>query len=112
MSHSNTSCAKYSTGDIDIYRRKGRKNMKKEVKISGLSLELYRADEAMLCEYINTGMFNDVIQGYVKLAERVAAEVNDAAEEFNIKQRMSAAALMPSIFENYTAQDALEELRG
>ena len=86
--------------------------MKKEDKISGLSLELYRADEAMLCEYINTGMFNDVIQGYVKLAERVAAEVNDAAEEFNIKQRMSAASLMPAIFENYTAQDALEELRG
>ena len=84
----------------------------KKVKVSGLSTELYYADEEMLCEYIDSGMFNDVIQGYVKIAERVAAEVNDAAEEFDIKERMSVASLMPAIFDNYRAADALEALRG
>lgn len=84
----------------------------KKVKVSGLSTELYYTDEEMLCEYIDTGMFNGIIQGYVKIAERVAAEVNDAAEEFDIKERMSVASLMPAIFDNYRAADALEALRG
>lgn len=84
----------------------------KKVKVSGLSTELYYTDESILCEYIDTGMFNDIIQGYVAIAERVAGEVNGAADEFDIKERMSAASLMPAIFDNYTAAEALGELRG
>lgn len=86
--------------------------MEKKVKINGLSTELYYTDESILCEYIDTGMFNDIIQGYVTIAERVAGEINGAADEFNMKERVTAASLMSAIFDNYTAAEALGELRG
>lgn len=70
--------------------------------------ELASMEEVGLCNIINTGLFNDIITGYMALAmEHVVAfdKLSKRDKQIVLKQGM------PHIFDEFAAEEALEAAR-